>query len=103
MAKKRQQKSLSSLIGKREINAEEIEKAAETVHQKETGTTAAKPKRKPATKQKAPEKLIRVSVDTPHSLYLKCKMATLEEEGIGSLKDFYLHCVRDYLERNGKM
>lgn len=87
MAKKIEKKSLASLIGQREINPKEVEKAATAIH-----------------KPKAPEKekKIRVSVDTPKSLYLKSKGAALEE-GIPHLKDFYLHCVKEYLNSKGKL
>lgn len=88
MAKKIEKKSLASLIGQREINPTEVEKAATAIHQ--------------PTKAPEKEKKIRVSVDTPKSLYLKSKGAALEE-GIPHLKDFYLHCVTEYLKSKGKL
>ena len=101
MAKKREQKSLASLIGKRNIDTNEIEQAATVVHEKQSAAAkkAAIPaKALPTLKEKS----IKVSVATPQSLYLKAKGAALEED-IKSLKDFYLHCVSDYLKRKGKM
>ena len=85
---KREDKSLSSLIGNRKINPNEIDKVATTIHQKE----------KP---QLVKEKTISVSVATPKSLYLECKSRAIEED-IPSLKDFYLHCVREYLKAKSK-
>ena len=92
---KREQKSLSSLIGKREIDPSEIEKAAIELHNK-----PGVKKQVPIKKEK--EKLIRVSVDTPKGLYMKLKEAALEED-IKSLRHFYLHCARVYLESKGKL
>lgn len=94
---KREKKSLASLIGNREINADEIEKAVTEVHEQKQPSKPPKPKPAP----KAKEKKIRVSVDTPISLYMKSKEAALEE-GISSLKDFMLHCVTEYLKAKGK-
>lgn len=90
---KREKKSLASLIGNREIEPTEIDQAASKVHQKAEKET---------TKPVAKEKKVRVSVDTPVSLYMKSKQAGLEE-GISSLKDFYLHCVTEYLKGKGKL
>ncbi len=92
---KREKKSLASMIGQREINPSEIEKAATELHNK------------PEVKKKAPikkekEKVIRVSVDTPKGLYLKLKETAFEED-IKSLRHFYLHCARVYLESKGKL
>ena len=91
--KKPEKKSIASLIGNREIEPTEIDQAASKVHQK------TNPKPSKATKK---EKKVRVSVDTPVSLYMKSKQAGLEE-GISSLKDFYLHCVTEYLKSKGKL
>jgi len=89
---KREKKSLASMIGKRDINPDEIENAATKIHTK-SATKKAVPVKK--------EKLIRVSVDTPKDLYMKLKMAALEEEK--SLRHFYLHCAKVYLENKGKL
>ena len=112
MAKKREQKSIASLIGKREINVDEIDKAVEQVHQKQgpkqEATPPPKTQRKSARPRKAPakkpveERKVRVSVDTPQSLYLLAKGAALEE-GITALKDFYLMCIQEHLKRKGKL
>ena len=92
---KREKKSLSSLIGQREINPDEIEKAATELHNKPEV-------KKQTTPKKEKEKVVRVSVDTPKSLYIKMKQLALEED-IKSLRHFYLHCARVYLESKGKL
>lgn len=81
--KKREQKSLSSLVEDKKIDDAAIEKATGKIHR------AKNPEK---------EKLIKVSVATPKSLYIKCKMTALDEE-IPSLKDFYLHCIEEYFKR----
>lgn len=106
MAKKREQKSIASLIGKREINIDEIDKAVKEVHQPASKPPVKNVPAKPVAKKRPPkpkpEKKVRVSVDTPQSLYLLAKGAALEE-GIIALKDFYLHCVREHLKKKGKL
>ena len=92
---KREKKSLASMIGQREIDPTEIEKAAIELHNK------PEVKKQPTTKPKK-EQLIRVSVDTPKGLYMKMKETAFEED-IKSLRHFYLHCAKVYLESKGKL
>ena len=94
MSKRKEKVSLAGLMGNREINPDEIENAATKVHTE-----------KPEVKKQTPvkkEKVTRVSVDTPVSLYLKMKETALEE-GIKSLRHFYLHCATEYLKSKGKL
>lgn len=91
---KREKKSLASMLGQREIDPTEIEKAATKLHSK------PEVKKQPPVKPKK-EQLIRVSVDTPKGLYMKMKEAAFEED-IKSLRHFYLHCARIYLDSKDK-
>lgn len=93
---KREKKSLASMIGQRDINPAEIEKAATELHNK------PEIKEVIPIKKKEKEQLIRVSVDTPKGLYMKMKAAAFEED-IKSLRHFYLHCAKVYLENKGKL
>ena len=114
-------KSIADLIGKTDIDIEDVDKAVAKIHeerdnknpskeadggnekvQKSQGGEKKASKRKSIPKEEKTSmgKSYRVSVDTPLEIWLQAQRAS-KEAGDGGLKYYFLKCVEEKLERDG--